>query len=381
MTKLLSSLCLALALLLLAGRAQAIALPPGATDVVPNTLSGGGGTGIMAQELPFAVGGLAFAVSQRLRTESITPSAPPRQYELGVDIANRPGSAGAITSLTISGLANALDLDVSYNNFAFGNRNPSTASRSADGDRVTFTFSGSDELDPGDSTRDLRLRFDAAVAPKVVGVVRSVNGIAVPVDVVFDQPGQVPGGVTPAWLSATIGGDDGYVTYDRFVVASDAPIGRVRWEGFYAPGASLPPNTTSWEVEILSGEFAPDSTLAAWTLPADEVSETFIGTASFGGTVDVYRFDATLPTSFAPTPGTPYWLMVRSFAPTTSPGFHWSVGLGDDDESVQDEIAVQRFFRDGDRAFTLFVPEPAGSLGAGVAAAVLAALARRRATR
>src|SRR5690606_19394117 len=115
--------------------------------------------------------------------------------------------------------------------------------------------------------------------------------------------------------------------------------------------------------------------------PADEVSETFIGTASFGGTVDVYRFDATLPTSFAPTPGTPYWLMVRSFAPTTSPGFHWSVGLGDDDESVQDEIAVQRFFRDGDRAFTLFVPEPAGSLGAGAAAAVLAALARRRATR
>jgi hypothetical protein len=379
MPKLWSSICAALALLLAAIPVRAIDLPPGAQDVVPNSLSGGGGTAIMTHDLPYELdGGIELLVSQRLRTESSTPAAPPRAYELTVDILNRSSSSGGITSLAISGLAAAANLDVSFNNAAFGNREPSTASRSADGDLVTFTFADSDELDPGNSTRDLRLRFDAAVAPTLVGVVESVNGIAVPVEAVFYQPGQVPGGVTPAWLSATTTGNDGFATFDRFVAVTDAPIGAVQWEGFYAPGASLAPNTTSWQLAIHSDFNSPYTELDSWTLPADQVNETYIGDANFSGTVAVYRFDATLPTTFQPTPGTPYWLMVRSFAPTTSPGFHWSVGEGADDESVQDEVPVQRFFRDGDRAFTLFVPEPEGPLAASVVVAVLAAFARRR---
>lgn len=360
--------------------ARAIDLPPGALNVVPNSLSGGAGTILMRQELPFELdNGIELLVAQLLRTESATPVAStPRQYELSIDISNRASSSGGITSLAISGLADATNLDVSFNNFAAGSAEPTTASRSVDGDVVTFTYTGSDEIDPGSSTRDLRLRFDAAVAPTLVGVVASVNAIEVPIEVVFYQPGQVPGGVTPAWLSATTTGNDGFRTFDRFQVVTDAPIGSVRWEGFYAPGATLMPNTTSWQLAIHSDLNSPSTQIVSWTLPADQVSETFIGNAAFGGTVAVYRFEATLPASFVPTPGTPYWLMVRSFAPTTSPGFHWSVGVGPDDECVQDELGVQRLDRDGDRAFTLFVPEPGGPLAASVVLGVLCALVRRR---
>ena len=379
MTKFWSSICVALALGIATAPARAIDLPPGAQNVVPNALSGGAGTGITSQSLPFELdNGIELLVYQNLRTESGSPAAPPRDYELDVDILNRSSSSLPITSVTISGLANAINLDVSFNNFAAGSREPSTASRSADGDLVTLTFDGSDEIDPGTSTRDMRLRFDAAVAPTVVAVVTRVNGIEVPIEVVFYQPGQVPGGVTPAWVSATTTGNDGFRTFDRFEVTTDAPIGTVRWEGFYAPGASLAPNTTSWQLAIHSDLNSPSTQLVSWTLPADQVSETFIGTATFGGTVAVYRFDATLPTSFVPTPGTRYWLTVRSFAPTTSPGFHWSSGMGADAKSVQDELGVQRLDRAGDRAFTLFVPEPAGPLAAGVALAVLAARLRLR---
>lgn len=378
----LRAICALLLLLTAAAPAPAADLPPGAVGVVPNSLTGGGGTAIMAQSLPFELaGGIGFLVRQQLRAETVVHPTVPRAYELELDISNQSGSSGAITSLAVSGLADADDLDVSYNNFAFGNRVPSTASRSLDGDVVTFTFSGSNEIDPGASTRDLRLRFDAAVAPTVVGIVQTANGVAVPVDVIFYQPGQVPGGVAPAWVSATTTGSDGYATFDRFMVAADVSIGAVRWEGFYAPGTSLMPNTTSWELTILSDDDWPLAPLASWTLPAAQVSATSIGSATFGGTVSVFRFDATLPTPFLPTPGTPYWLMVRSFAPTTSPGFHWSVGEGDDDECVQDEVGVTTMLRDGDRAFTLYAPEPATPLAAGAVAAALAALARRRRSR
>lgn len=371
-----TSLCLVLLLLLAAAPAHSAALPPGVANVVPNALHSGGGTAIMSQDLPFELDdGLEFFVTQRLRTETLAPSGGElRQYELTVDILNQPGSSGAITSLGVSGLTNAENLDVSFNDFAAGNRVPSTASRSADGDLVTFTFSDSNEIDPGASTRDLRLRFDAVAAPTVVGIVETVNGTAVPIEVVFYQPGQVPGTVTPAWVSATTTGSDGFATYDRFVVAADAPIGAVRWEGFYAPGTSLIPNTTSWELTILGEQ----GTLASWTLPAAQVSVTPIGSATFGGTVSVFRFDATLPTSFLPTPGTPYWLVVLSFAPTTNPGFHWSVGEGGDGDCLQDETGVTTMLRDGDRAFTLFVPEPSGLLSGGVVAAALLGLAQRR---
>lgn len=189
--------------------------------------------------------------------------------------------------------------------------------------------------------------------------------------VIYQQPPvYVPpnGNVGLSFTSIYNAAAGGFLVYDNFIPTTTAPIGAVRWFGFYwdyAVPANNPvgPSTTSWTITFYADNAgAPGASLGSASLPAASVTTTQIGTALFGrDTVNVYRMDVPLPAPVPVTAGTKYWISIQSVQTAgPSPLFSWIEGTGGDAVSLQQAIlpggapAGPPATVTGDRAFTLF---------------------------
>ncbi len=250
----------------------------------------------------------------------------------------------------------------------------------------------------------LRTRFATALLSLACVLPAAASGV-----VLYDQPSiyQPPSqpGIGPfpfaSWGGAAWDGPsvNGLIrTFDNFTIAAGGTVGSVAWYGFYAGPDQPPlPNTVTWDIGFYASPHGqPGANLLDVTLPAAAVTATILG--QFEGpplcvsanpnvgcipAVNVYRFEATLPTAFAAALGTEYWFSPYSIQatnpdrpqpwPPTSPSFFLIHGTSGDlsvytrslnaDGSVNGEGLITAQSGTMDAAFTLFAtPEPGSML-------------------
>jgi hypothetical protein len=194
--------------------------------------------------------------------------------------------------------------------------------------------------------------------------------------ILFSQtPTYVPNGPTgSAWTISTSNTQGGFQTFDNFTLSVTAQITNVTWFAFALnfnnPAANpAAPTTTTWDLDFYNDASGPASLIHSDSLAAAAVTVTQIGTSTFfNSPVNVYRFDAALPTSFVAHANTAYWFSPLSHQPVFDPLLGWietptagpavQVGLNPDG-------SINSFFDRTDRAFQLqgnTVPEPASLL-------------------
>lgn len=201
---------------------------------------------------------------------------------------------------------------------------------------------------------------------------------------VFSQPGNGVACSPSCWTSTAGGPDGGFQAYDNFSLATSGTVNTVTWQGFYddyinAGANPVAPDTKSWKIDFYGGAAgAPGALLSTATLPAAQVTTTFLGVGSFNQAVNVYSFTATLPVPVTFDPGTAYWFSPLSIQTAFDPFFSWSAAAAQSGgTSYQRNVAPGATtgagldaVRPDDRAFALlYVPEP------GAAAVLLGALA------
>ncbi|MBZ5728079.1 MAG: PEP-CTERM sorting domain-containing protein [Acidobacteriia bacterium] len=256
----------------------------------------------------------------------------------------------------------------------------------------------------------LRARFGTVLLSLVCALPAAASGV-----VLYDQPSiyQPPSqpGIGafpfPSWGGAAWGGPsvNGLIrTFDNFTINAGGTVASVAWYGFYAGPDQPPlPNTINWDIGFYaSSQGQLGANLFDVTLPAAAVTATILG--EFAGpplcisanpnvgcipAVNVYRFEATLPTGFVAALGTEYWFSPYSIQatnpdlpqpwPPTSPSFFLIHGTGGDHSvytrslsadggvNVEGLITAHPGLGPTDVAFTLFAtPEPGSMLLLGV---------------
>lgn len=143
--------------------ARAVPLAPGET-VTPNSRTGGGGTEIVSDDPLFTFGTVTGELEWRVTSDSIFPPGidPSLSLRFSYQIYNdsTPGS-DSITSMELSDFS-GVAVDVVYNPGCFGESDPTSATRSADGSTVTLVFAGGEAIGPGEQTRCIYVRTDGA---------------------------------------------------------------------------------------------------------------------------------------------------------------------------------------------------------------------------
>ena len=102
-----------------------------------------------------------------------------------------------------------------------------------------------------------------------------------------------------------------------FMIGSSSDIHAIRWWNYYESGG-----TTGWRFTIYSdASCVPANQLAQWDVLESETNKESYCTNNY------VRW-ATLPTSFAATAGTTYWLVIQELNPTaTQPQIFWSADV------------------------------------------------------
>lgn len=143
--------------------ARAVVLEPGAT-VTPNALGGGMGSELDSDDQDFAFGGAVGEATWSVSADTLVPIGidPALDLRFSYQFFSAPESSPADPIMRIE-LADfsGVTIDVVFNNFCFGDVNPTLATRTADGRVVTLEFTGVNEIAPGFDTYCIYLRTDA----------------------------------------------------------------------------------------------------------------------------------------------------------------------------------------------------------------------------
>lgn len=213
---------------------------------------------------------------------------------------------------------------------------------------------------------------------------------------VYQQPPTyVPpnGATTFDWTISLLSGVGGDRSFDNFTLGGDAAINGAEWYAFawdYGTPANNPttPDTTSWDIGFYADNGGtPGTQLYSVSIPVASVTATLLGTTPFNGSnVNVYRFDATLPSTFDAGAGTTYWFAPLSIQPDTQAVLlSWINGTGGDGTTIQQNLdgsgnVTGMALMPDDRAFSLFAtPEPGTFALLGTALLGLAACRKRSA--
>ena len=195
----------------------------------------------------------------------------------------------------------------------------------------------------------------------------------------YEQPAISVGGNAsqnaPNWFGSL------YTAFDDFTLATGASITGVQWQGSYSATPVYP--ITQFEIIFWSNNAGlPGQALATYDISGNG-GEQFVTRDSNG----YYECDygVGLPTAFAASPNTTYWLSIQ---PTVNgpPQWYWSSGTGGDGWSAEiiRSVSPNPSRAQGDSAFSLTgvaVPEPSTSTLLGIGAAGLAALVWRNTRR
>jgi hypothetical protein len=157
-----------------------------------------------------------------------------------------------------------------------------------------------------------------------------------------------------------------YRVYDNFTLSSTGSITSVTWYGTYYDYVTPSNNpaggiTTNWDIGFFNNNGGvPGASLYSVAIPAANVTSTDIGLSTYNGSsLELIKFQATLPSSFLATGGAEYWFSVYSDQPDFNPLFAWSGANAPGDGSYQSGVGPRTY----DRAFSLDgavsgVPEP-----------------------
>ncbi len=187
--------------------------------------------------------------------------------------------------------------------------------------------------------------------------------------ILYTQPATSLHSSYTVWESETVAGVVNARTYDNFTLSSSGDIGAVAWEGVYIDQGTpsdnpAQPDSTGFEISFWSDDNGqPGTELASSSVEYAATHATNLGTVGFdlstggnpaGGEINVavYSYGVKLPTPFAATAGTKYWISIISDSPAVQPAWGWYSGSGGNNESVQD-FDGSRYARSNDRAFTL----------------------------
>jgi hypothetical protein len=184
-----------------------------------------------------------------------------------------------------------------------------------------------------------------------------------------------------------------FQTFDSFLLAQDALITGISWQGSYFntlisdPNFSPAANALGFTVALyMDNAGAPGTLLDSQTFSPSNAGQTFVGQQAFSPTLglSIYNYSASLGAGFLASAGTTYWLSVYAHSPDASPTeaqWGWNGGSGGNGTSVQSVFGVPAVVN-LDRTFTIEgqptpVPEPSTLLLLGMGGSALIARARR----
>ncbi|HTS27800.1 MAG TPA: PEP-CTERM sorting domain-containing protein [Bryobacteraceae bacterium] len=184
------------------------------------------------------------------------------------------------------------------------------------------------------------------------------------------------GGFQSGYTSDLAAGFTGFRVFDNFTVASTGAVIQAQWDMFawyYEDPTVNPvaPAVDTWDISFYANNGGiPGAKIYDAVEPASSVTATLLGTALINGNarVNVYQFDATLPSPFNATGGTEYWFSPLALQNTNSIVEVWIDGTGGNNASYQEGLdasgmEVSGVVHTNDRAFTLLAaPEPGGFL-------------------
>jgi len=213
-------------------------------------------------------------------------------------------------------------------------------------------------------------------------------GLAAPATadgILFTQPSDFPvSGRVGAWASQFDTGTPSLgnfaTAFDNFSVmgAGSFQVNSVSWQGgYFAPPTSGPITQFTLTFYSNSATGTPGTPLLTETIPGN-ANETFVGTEPASGALGpdlVFNYSTDLPTPFAGTAGTQYWLSIvpdLNFSSSDFGQWGWHTGTGGDGTSFQDFVVPGQppfhGFNPNDLAFTLtglgptVIPEPTSML-------------------
>ncbi len=231
----------------------------------------------------------------------------------------------------------------------------------------------------------------------LIAAICCVAGLPLAADtIVYDQPATYigPDGIAHSVYTNTfVSGNSGYRTLDNFSLGSTGAIASAQWTEFvwdYVNSADNPvtPTVNSWDIAFYADNNGlPGAQTYDTVEPASSVTATLLGTLIINGptVVNVYQFDASLPSPFVADAGTTYWFSPEALQTSTDTVEGWLDGTGGNNHSVQQTLdgtgmVTATTVHTGDRAFTLVAtPEPGTVVLMGTVLVALGCFRRRRA--
>lgn len=177
--------------------------------------------------------------------------------------------------------------------------------------------------------------------------------------IVFSQPPFPSATILPSAFLTPDGIDGQCFAYEKFTTNVTQDITDVRWRGGFDPAFFVPSNpVVEFVIKFFDNSIANQPVLTGYLKKVTITGNANQTPAEVVGSVQIYDYHVTLPSSFHALGGTTYWIQIEASQATYPLNWGFQSGAGGNGVHFRETTAAPFTYRAGDLAITLSAAAP-----------------------